>query len=379
MQSRPHPIKVISDLISRHDALRPGNFGLIAAIYVKLLIEEPFRIVENRNHQKAIEEHRLDEDPVFVIGHWRSGTSFLQYLIGQDPQFGYLSKFQAVFPAVFLSFEEGFKRWFSRFFRVFNLTEDADNMSINLQLDSPSELDIALTTLFSAASPHWGHIFPQEGWSYFNKYFFFDEATEKEIRRWKRDYDYLIRKTSVNNGGKQLVLKSPGNTVRMEKLLELYPKARFIFIYRNPYDVFYSNKKLWNLLRDNLAMQPLSDRAMQRQILVMYEKMMRRYLELRPQVPEGQLAELRFEEFVEDPVERMRSVYSQLNLSGFEQAESPMSEFIANRSQQSAGSYSYEPAVVEKINSMWKFAFDEWNYPMIEQRSTATASEQPTG
>jgi len=33
--------------------------------------------------------------PVFVIGHWRSGTTHLHYLLTQDEQFSYLEAFQA--------------------------------------------------------------------------------------------------------------------------------------------------------------------------------------------------------------------------------------------------------------------------------------------
>lgn len=371
MRSERHPLRNLTAQIKKHRAYSFKNLSRIAAFYAKSIIQEPFRILENFTQAKKIRDHKLKKDPIFIIGHWRSGTSFLQYLLGQDPQFGYMNKFQVVFPDIFLQSEQFLKPIIQGVPETLNIIRDAQNMSINLDLDSPSELEIALTTMLSPTSIHWGHIFPKNAWNYFDKYLFFDTASEKEIREWKRDNHYLIKKTSLKHDGKQLLIKSPGNTCRINKLLEMYPNARFIFIHRNPYDVFYSNKKLWNNLLDNLALQNFTEQQIEQEIIRVYKKLMSRYLKQRDNIPEGQLVELRFEDFVEEPMSELYSAYNSLHLDKFTDSEPEFREFLSNTTDGKTSNYKYEDRIVSLINKNWDFTFSEWNYPVMETSAYA--------
>jgi len=366
MSSKGHPIQNLTSLVKKHNAYSRNNVWKIAAFYIKLVLLEPLRFLEERNYRDAIQSHQLKTDPVFIVGHWRSGTSFLQYVMGSDPQFGYLNKFQPVFPDQFLQSESVLKSLIHQIPESLNIIQDAQNMSVNLDLDSPSEIEIALTTMISPTSLHWGHIFPQDAWIYFNKYLFFDSASKEEIERWKQDYSYLIKKISLKNNGKQLLIKSPGNACRMEKLLELYPDARFIFIHRNPYDVFYSSKKLWSTMLDNLALQNFSEQQMENEIVKVYKKLMSSYLDQRSVIPDGQLTEIRFETFIDEPVEVLRRVYKALGLNEFDKAENHFRKFLKNKEKGSSSSYNYEDDIVRQLNEEWQFAFSEWNYPVLK-------------
>lgn len=372
MKSRRHPVSNLTTQLYKHSAFERSNLSRIAIFYLKLFIQEPFRILEKVNYEDAIRDHELEQDPIFIIGHWRSGTSFLQYLLGKDPQFGYMNKFQVVFPDVFLYSERFLKPFINRIPKSLNLKQDAKNMSINLELDSPSEIEIALTTMISPASLHWGHIFPKNAWEYFDKYLFFDTAEKEEITRWKRDYIYLIKKISLKNDGRQILIKSPGNAGRIKKLLEVYPDARFIFIHRNPYDVFYSSKKLWNTLLDNLALQDFSKQQMEQEIIRVYKKLMSRYLQERAALPDGHLAEIRFEDFVTDPVPLLRDVYNILGITDFDNAKAGIEDFLKHKTNGKSEKYDYEDDIVKKLNSQWEFVFKEWDYPMIHTGTFAT-------
>lgn len=368
MSSRRHPIKNLTKQLSKHEAFSRTNLSKISAFYLKLFLQEPFRVYEKIKYSRKIENHELKEDPIFIIGHWRSGTSFLQYLMGQDPQFGYMNKFQVVLPDVFLSSESFLKSIVNSIPKSINLLRDAQNMSINLELDSPSEIEIALTTMISPTSLHWGHIFPNDAWEYFNKYLFFDTASKDEIEKWQRDYHHLIKKTSLKNNGRRLLIKSPGNASRLNKLLEVYPNAQFIFIHRNPYDVFYSNKKLWNTLLNNLGLQDFGKDQIEAEITKVYKKLMSRYLEQRNDIPEGQLAEVRFKDFVSQPVREIQKVYEQLDLSKFNRAKPHFDRFLDQKAEGKSSDYQYENHIIKKINNNWRFAFEQWNYSVINGR-----------
>lgn len=364
MDTLQHPIRNLTHLIRKHEVASRTNLSRIALFYLKLIIQEPFRILEKMKYEEKIRNHRLPKDPIFIIGHWRSGTSFTQYLLGQDPQFGFMNKFQVVFPDIFLNSEDFLKPLIRSIPKTFNLTRDAQNMSINLELDSPSEIEIALTTIISPTSLHWGHIFPKNAREYFKKYLFFENSDSAEIEKWKETYHHLIKKVSLKNHGQQVLIKSPGNTCRIEKLLELYPEARFIFIHRNPYDVFYSNKKLWNTLLSNLALQNFTERQMEAEIIYVYKKLMNSYLEQRSKIPEGQLAEIRFKNLMADPVNQIELAYKKLNLSGFKEAEASFIQFLGNQASGKSSEYDYENRIIETINKQWSFAFTALNYPL---------------
>ena len=331
MNSLQHPIRNLTSLLKKHNIDSSTNLSRIALFYLKLILQEPFRILEEVNYSDKIKEHELKKDPIFIIGHWRSGTSFLQYLLGKDPQFAYMNKFQVVFPDIFLHSERFLKPIIKSLPKTFNITQDAQNMSINLELDSPSEIEIALTTIISPTSLHWGHIFPENAREYFEKFLFFEGIDDKEIEEWKTSYHHLIKKVSLKNDGRQVLIKSPGNASRVEKLLELYPDARFIFIHRNPYDVFYSSKKLWNTLLDNLALQDFTESQMEQEIIYVYKELISRYLKQRTKVPKEQLAEIRFDSFMSNPVRELDKVYNKLDLSGYEKAKPEIMNFLDNK------------------------------------------------
>ena len=58
---------------------------------------------------------------------------------------------------------------------------------------------------------------------------------EEKISRWKTEYVRMIRKAMLNTKGDRFISKSPSNMARISKILEIFPDARFIFIYRDPY------------------------------------------------------------------------------------------------------------------------------------------------
>ena len=63
-----------------------------------ILLSAPFRWMQSIYIAFNIKNISLKENqPVFVIGHWRSGTTHLHYLLSQDQQFSYLEAFQAFF------------------------------------------------------------------------------------------------------------------------------------------------------------------------------------------------------------------------------------------------------------------------------------------
>src|SRR5437879_2949234 len=61
-------------------------------------IAEPFRLLEHLRFDRAVNNLNIDEPPVFILGHWRSGTTYLHNLMCEDAQMGYVTTYQGIFP-----------------------------------------------------------------------------------------------------------------------------------------------------------------------------------------------------------------------------------------------------------------------------------------
>jgi len=77
---------------------------LLRALFVTAvtLLCAPFRLIQKLFFDRKIRKTLITKDPVFIIGHYRSRTTFLQNLITQDKQWGFVSTTQALLPDMFL-------------------------------------------------------------------------------------------------------------------------------------------------------------------------------------------------------------------------------------------------------------------------------------
>src|SRR5262249_24124968 len=63
-----------------------------------------FRRVEERIYGARIARTEV-KPPLFILGHWRTGTTHLHYLLGADPRFAYPNTYQVSYPHTFLTTE----------------------------------------------------------------------------------------------------------------------------------------------------------------------------------------------------------------------------------------------------------------------------------
>jgi hypothetical protein len=368
-----HPIHFFTKQLRTAEQFSDQNLSSdtlkkIVAWYAKILITEPFRLFEKYKFEHSNQPVNLPHPPIFILGHWRSGTSILQMLLSQDPQRGYLNKFASVFPNTFFYFERVIKPIVRRITDSLQTKEEIDDISVSWDWDTPGELDIAMTTAFLPTSPHWAHVFPQTRfYEYIDKYMLFDTATQQEQQEWKHLFSYFMRKVSAHNNHQQLIIKSPGNTSRIPQLLDLYPDARFVYIHRNPYDVFYSNKKMWKVILDNLAFETIDEQTVEEYIFYLYKNLLDRYLKHRSQIPSSRLVEIRFEELTANPLHKLEYIYDQLQLSGFTSARPHFERFITENVKTTGNHYRYQGDIVSRIEREWGIFLKEWSYPSPRQ------------
>ncbi len=273
------------------------------------LIASPFHLWEKFKDRKL---NSQNESPLFIIGHWRSGTTFLHNLLCQDPNTGYVTTYQSVFPNNMHS------KLLFRPFMKWKIPDKRPSDNIKLHVDYPQEDDFALASML----PSFYHMFyfPNAYKALFDETVLFKNRPEKEIQKWKNIYNKLIVKAKANTGGNNVILKNPVNTARINKLLEMYPKARFIHIYRNPVVVYLSTKKFFLELFPTLQLQKSTPKQITNMIFDLYAKIMHAYFDQKALIPPTQLIEISFESFEVEPIKYLEEIYQQLALDDWEEA-----------------------------------------------------------
>ncbi len=328
---------------------------LLYALTLSTLIS-PFRLKEHIKYDKKIRDATLSKDPVFIIGHWRSGTTFLHNVLSEDPQFGFCSTFHATLPGVFLSSEETLKPLLAASIPT---TRPMDDVAMGPDLPQEEEYALANITPYGYYN---GWCFPKN-MSFYNQIVFLHQQSEKIQHQWKTTYHNFLQKLTLYRNGKQLLLKNPAHTARINTLLDLYPNAKFIHIHRNPYEIFCSMKKFMRIVLPRYCVQnPPDIKTIEHHIFNVYQSLYKTYLEQKTQIPPQHLIEIPYESFIQQPLQHLKEIYEHLQLGDFSTVSPRFNKYLSSQKQFKTSSYHLSTAMKNHIYQKWQFAFDAFHY-----------------
>ena len=191
--------------------ISPRYWSRALSITAYSLLNSSLRLVENAIHGRQIEQAHVPP-PLFILGHWRSGTSHLHNLLALDDRFAFPTLFQVLHPHTFLISEPYLSGLIDQLLPETRM--GVDNMP--LRSGVPGEEEFALCAA-TGLSPFCGSVFPRRE-DHYERYLTFRDVSDAERTRWKRAFDWLMRKLSLRYG-KPMVLKSPPHTGRVRVLL----------------------------------------------------------------------------------------------------------------------------------------------------------------
>lgn len=295
--------------------------------------------------------------PIFVLGHWRSGTTHLHNLLSRDPQFAYPTFYQSTQPHTFLTTEERASE--SKLLQSLSpKTRLIDNMEASF--GAPMEDEVALC-IMTGLSPVMGWLFPRHIERY-ERYLTFKDVPIAEVERWKAGFQRFLRKLTLKYS-RPVILKSPPHTARIRLLLELFPDARFVHIHRHPYEVFRSYQRSAQIMRQMLQVQVPAGIDFDEQAIRQYRVMYDAFFAQKDLIPAGRFIDIAYEELERDPLGQLEAVYRGLGLDGFEQARPLIERYLASIASYSKSTLpQIESALRSRIDSAWKQSFDAWGY-----------------
>ena len=295
------------------------------------------------------------EPPIFVLGVWRSGTTLLQNLLCVDRRFGYASYFQALYPNSFLCTEPCVRGILKHFMPKLRLQD-----KVLVSPSDPAEDEVATAVLtHKSMLMSWVFFRNQE---YYDRLLTYRNASAHEVAQWKAALVIFLKKLTVRHR-RRLVLKSPGHTGRIRLLLEMFPNAKFVHIYRNPYSVFQSSDHTLRTVASLTALQHPDFSSIHERNIRQYSELCRAFFEERDSIPPGNLHEVRFEDLEKAPIAEMAKLYEALGLPSFDEVRDDLADYVRKLQGYQRNRFSDLPESTRvRIAREWKRSFEEWGY-----------------
>ena len=331
-----------------------GKYCLTTAVCRLLSLLKP---LEDSRYGKLADKP-LEMDPLFILGHWRSGTTFVHNVFACDKHFGYTTTYQTVFPHLML--------WGQPFFKknmAFLMPDKrpADNME--LKVDLPQEEEFALSNMMPYTYYNFW-FFPKRWAEYRDRYLLFDGISEEERQVFKDTFLRLIKVSLWNTGGTQYLSKNPPHTGRVRTLVEMFPNAKFIYLTRNPYTVFESTRNFFTHTIQPLRLQDITDEQIEANFLEAYKRLFYKYEEEKHLIPKGNLIEVKFEDFEKDAFAMTEHIYQALDLPGFGEAKADIEKYLGKKKGYKKNQYKYEDRTIRIVEENWGMALKEWGYTL---------------
>ncbi len=224
-------------------------------------LNRPWVAAEARSWPQKSQEVELPSDPIFILGHWRSGTTHLHNLLSLHEDLAYIDYWQGFSPEACLSWHP-VKSLVSL---LSPRTRPMDRMSV--QMDLPQEDDL-LTLHQDLQSFYRVHYWPtqiREIWTWCQ--------TAESQTAFVDSLSLAMGKALSRKCRLNFVSKSPCNTIRIAKILERWPAARFIYLYRDPKDVFASTIKTYDRVLPITSLEDYDRQELEQAALGIYREM----------------------------------------------------------------------------------------------------------
>ncbi|WP_394153874.1 sulfotransferase family protein [Loktanella salsilacus] len=338
--------------------ISPAYLHRAAAITLASLSNSVCAGVEELRYGAAIRQAPHPKAPLFILGHWRSGTTFLHELLAQDrAQFQFPNTYQVVNPYTFLTTEGFTTRMFPW---LVPSKRPMDNMA--LAFSSPQEDEFA-PLLMTLTSLYLGTSFPRR-MDHYDRYMTFQDASPPETAAWQSAFVSFCKKLSLHDT-RNLLIKSPPHTARIRLILSMFPDARFIHIHRDPYRVFQSQRHFFDTAGWYTYLQKPDLAAIDEGILRRHEAMYDAFYEDLPLIPDRQFHELRFDALETDPVGEIAKVYDALSLEGFTEFSPILGEYVDRLKGYQKNSFGALDAGTKAIvAARWARSFERGGYPI---------------
>jgi hypothetical protein len=338
-----------------HCAVAPRYWYIASVVTAVSIFHVGLRLLQDAWYGDRPKNTPLRGDPLFILGHWRTGTTLLHELLILDERHTFPNTYQCLAPHHFLLTENVLTRlfWF-----LMPSRRPMDNMEAGW--DKPQEDEFALCML-GVPSPYLTIAFPNHP-PQDQDAFDLDRLPARQLTRWKEAFLLFLHQLSFKDP-RRLVLKSPTHTCRIATLLELFPDARFVHIVRDPYIVFPSTVNLWKSLYTTHGLQTPRFDGLEEHVFSTFTHLYERLEAGKRLIPAGRFHEVRYEDLVHDPLGEMRLLYERLELGEFDRVRPRLEQYLTAHEGYKTNRYTALPAALQaEITRRWGAVIRRYGY-----------------
>ena len=313
----------------QHCRPSPSRWEVSALISLSGLLVEPLAWMQSLLFTQRLQLVQLPDDPIVVIGHWRSGTTYLHQLRACDPTVATARNTLTVAPQVALLL----KPWIAPLLKAW-MTRVRPIDAVPWGPDDPQEDELGLARLTFDTNMG-GMAFPRDYLANFRRHVLVT------TRAYERQWLTFCRLTWLHDGAgtTHWLIKNPVHTARLSLVLRHFPRARFVVLRRSPVDSIRSLVQVKQRLGMLVGLQPVPDQGTQvEETVTAHRELLEAFETSRHLIPDQQLLELDYDELIHQPLQAVERIYSRFGLTSWAVAKGPIKARIDQ-----ARSYSADP------------------------------------
>jgi hypothetical protein len=352
-------------------AISPRRLPMVIDITICALLNSLFGFLQRVVYGGAIGRTEISIPPVFIIGHWRTGTTWLSEMLALDPQFIAPNTYECLVPAHALltgpiSFLSAIRAPKAR---------PMDGMPVGWE--RPQEDEFAMMNL-GAGSFLETFAFPNRRpvrAEYIDLAGLDGATRQKWVATRIRFMKQVLcrgRREAKRKGypaARRLLLKSPQDTARLKLLAGIFPGACFIHLVRNPNDIFASTQRLWTALGAAQALetpdwQPRLDGtpSLQEFVLATFERLYRNFWAERQAIPSRQFIDVHYEDLVRDPPGALARIYEHFGWTDFAAARPRLAQYLDRTGKRTVQDQGLPPSMRGLVAERWRDYRDRFGY-----------------
>lgn len=303
---------------------------------------------------ERIKAVKIDPPPLFIIGHWRSGTTYLHELMSLDDRFQSPNMYQCFAPQHCLISEA----WIPRiFWFVIPRKRPMDNVAMGWK--RPQEDEFALLAM-GLPSPYRRMAFPNHPPVDMN-YLDMSNLSSQELAQWEQGLTHFCQCLMLRDA-RQVILKSPTHTGRIALLARLFPGAKFIHLTRHPYSVYPSTVRLWKSLDLVQGFQVPRHRGLEKFVHESFARMYGGFESQRSELAPESICDVKYEDIVDQPEKVLRTLYKDLDLGDFDPVEQKLQQYLKTTSNYQVNEHTLDEETKADIDRHWGDYMQKYGY-----------------
>jgi omega-hydroxy-beta-dihydromenaquinone-9 sulfotransferase len=358
-------------LARNHFAISPTRLPFVLFGFVTSVLNSILGFIQILIFARRIRTCLIEDPPVFIIGHWRTGTTFLHELLTLDERFTAPTSLECFAPADCLVLDRLLRSFFFNF--ALPSKRPMDNMPVGW--DRPQEDEYALMNL-GLRSPYEVVIFPNHRRAR-HPFLEMTGLAPEQIEEWKAGFLSFLQQVNLRSKREQkrlerarrIVLKSPHHTARLHILRQLFPEAKFIHLVRDPHEVFSSTVRFWRALFETQGCQKPKFGALAQNVPdieqyvfdsmdLLYGNFFTQIAEIPPQ----NFCQVRYENLARAPVEEVARIFRELQFDSFEKFRPKLEAYVRGLEGYKTNQHRISRAQSAEVYRRWGWYFDRFGY-----------------